>query len=131
MNKKLCMLLVVALSSLMLVAGCGDDEETTPTPGGGTTTTAPSGGGSSTGNAQADETIKAAVEQCKSSVTAVPNLKPETKTKLEGICEDAANGDQEAVKKATREVCEAIVEDTVPAGDAQTQAKQSCAAAGG
>ena len=124
------MLLVIALTALMLVAaGCGDDE-TTGTNGSGATSEE-SSGGASTGNAQADEAVKAAVDQCKSSVTAVPNLKDETKTKLEKICEDAGNGDAEAVKKATKDVCEAIIEDTVPAGAARDQAMQACASAGG
>ena len=135
LRSKLFMLLVVALTALMLVAaGCGDDEEEGGG-GGAATTTESSGGGStttpSTGNAQADEAVQAAVESCKSSVNAVPNLKDDTKADLEKICEDAANGDAESVQKATKEVCEKIVEDTVPAGAAQDQAKQACAAAGG
>ena len=131
MKSRLFMVLVIVLTALMLVAaGCGDDEESGT--GAGTTTTQGSGSTSgSTPETQSDDAKQAAVDSCKASVNAVPNLKDDTKADLEDICEDAANGDEEQVKKATREVCEKIVEDTVPAGATQDQAKQACASAGG
>lgn len=111
---------------MLVAAGCGDDNNTS-----GSGTSGGSSSGGSSGAAASDPAVKAAVENCKSSLSAVPNIKPDTKTKLEKICEDAANGDAEAVKKATKDVCEAIVVDTVPDGPAQDQAKEACAAAGG
>jgi hypothetical protein len=45
---------------------------------------------------------------------------------LEKVCEEAAEGDEEAVRKATRKVCERTIQETVPAGPARDQALGSC-----
>ena len=57
---------------------------------------------------------------------ASPQLSGDVKSDLVEICKKAANGDEEAVKKATKEVCVKIVEETVPAGAARDQAVDAC-----
>jgi hypothetical protein len=98
---------VGALVSVLVVAGCGGG-------GGQTPTGAPPG------------SAEQAVAQCEQSIQAAPQLSRGVKSELEDICKDAAKGDEQAVRKATKQVCEKIIEETVPAGAAREQALQSC-----
>jgi hypothetical protein len=66
-----------------------------------------------------------AVASCKSSVNAAPTLNASDKAKLDSICAQAASGDTAGVQKATSEVCQQIIRDSVPAS-AQAQALASC-----
>lgn len=67
--------------------------------------------------------------QCKQEIQSQSTLPASAKTKLEGVCEKAAKGDSEAVKKAAREVCEEVIKNSpVPAGAAQEQALAACRA---
>ena len=141
MSKK-SSLLVVALASLGLAAGgCGSsssdngsssNNNATSTPsggssGGGSSTSGGSSGGSSGGGgASANPQIQAAVTACKNSINSAPQLTASDKSDLQKVCEKAANGDVDGVKKATREVCLKIVDRTAPAGPAKTQAEAAC-----
>ena len=81
---------------------------------------------SSSGSTSSNPQVQAAVAACKSSIDNNPAVKANIKSDLEGICDKAASGDADAVKKATKEVCTKIVESSVPAGSAQDQAKAAC-----
>jgi hypothetical protein len=111
MTGKLYLLLAVLLASGILAAGCGGDDD--------------NGGGGGDGDASNPQ-VKQAVARCKQSVDQAQRLSGSVKEKLRKTCEDAARGDQEAVRKATREVCVEIVEQNVPAGPAREQAKAAC-----
>lgn len=132
MKGKLYGLLALVLVAGLVGAGCGDDEEETTGGGNGGTppaATTPSGGG--TGGADPnDPRVRQAVESCKRSITAAPQLQADTKKELEKICDEAAEGDANAVREAAKKVCLKIVEDTVPAGPARSQAEQACERAG-
>jgi hypothetical protein len=52
------------------------------------------------------------------------------KSELKKSCEAAAKGDEDAVRKATRDVCVKIVEQNVPAGPARDQAVDACKQSG-
>jgi polygalacturonase len=103
---------------------------TTPT---GTTTTPATASGPTSAEIKAAEAanpaLKAelaqAVASCKSSVNAAPTLNASDKSKLDSICAQAASGDTAGVQKATSEVCQQIIRDSVPAS-AQAQALASC-----
>ncbi|HEX3875041.1 MAG TPA: hypothetical protein VHW26_12890 [Solirubrobacteraceae bacterium] len=69
--------------------------------------------------------VEAAVASCKTSINAAPTLTAGDKTKLDAICDKAGSGDTTGVQKATAEVCQEIVKDSVPAS-AQTQALAAC-----
>jgi hypothetical protein len=84
-----------------------------------------SGTGSSSGSPSA--AIEAAVASCKQSVTSAP-VSDDVKADLEELCQKAASGDQEAVRKASLEVCEKIVAANVPKGPARDQALAACKA---
>src|SRR5205085_6583220 len=63
---------------------------------------------------------------CKSTIDANSQLSRSEKNDLKDVCDKAASGDADAVRKAARNVCVKIVKDTVPSGAAQTQAVSLC-----
>ena len=152
MAKRLPLLLIALLIMGFTVAGCGDDDDkssdkgssdtaaqTEATPASSDTTaetTSSDDSGDKTDDSDTPATpdvsnnpqVKAAVKQCKQSVNSAPQLKSDTKKKLEDICEKAARGDQSGIKEASKEVCLAILEDTGVSGAAADQAKQQCEA---
>ena len=129
MPRKLYLLLVTLLASGLIAIGCGDDDDDG---GGGSDEPAKeesSGGGGSkdTGDANAPTAAaKQAAENCKQSIQAAPQLSAKVKDELNTVCEEAAQGDEEAAREATRKVCITIVEESVPAGPAADQAKDAC-----
>jgi len=107
-----------------LIAGCGSSSSSTTT---STTAPAATATSSTSGTAVPPANVAAAVAQCKQEIQAQPTLSSTAKTKLEGVCEEAAKGNGEAVKKAAREVCEEVIKSSpVPAGAAQEQALAAC-----
>lgn len=121
MNRRLSAWLGLALSAGVLLAGCGSSSSTTSqsTPAATTpATTTPSSSGAY-GSAGV-----AAATACKQAVHAQPTLAASTKTRLESICEKAASGKPEDVKKVEGEICEEVVK-TVPAA-VREQARASC-----
>lgn len=132
----LAMMLVLALGTAAL-AGCGGSDNNSG--GGGSSTSTDSGGsgggGSSGGGKDVsnDPQVKTAVAQCKSAIDQQPTLKDSTKSDLKDLCDKAASGNIKDIQSATQQVCEKIVDDTVPdsAGAAKDQAKAACKSAGG
>jgi hypothetical protein len=127
--------LVGALACGALIAGCGGSSSTTSTPGStaastGTTptnTSATTTPGKSTPSGLSGAALAQAVTICKNQIKAQTTLPAGAKTKLEGVCEDAAKGNRSAVKKAAREVCEEVVNGAkVPPGAAKEQALAAC-----
>jgi len=107
-----------------LIAGCGSSSSST-------STSAPSTSSSAAGTSSAipPANVAQAVEACKKLIQNQSALPASAKAKLEGVCEKAAKGDGEAVKKAAREVCEEVIKNSpVPAGVAQEQALAACKA---
>jgi hypothetical protein len=132
MSRRLHLLLVALLAGGLIAAGCGDDDDDG---GGGSDepaqTQEDTGGGTGAGGTgDVPENVDQAIEQCKQAVNAAPQLSAEVKDDLESICEDAGEGDEDAVREATKEVCVKIIEDQVPAGQARETALQSCEQAG-
>jgi hypothetical protein len=134
----LAMMLVFAFG-VAAIAGCGDDEEPA---GGGTNSSESSGSGSSEdsgGNVDPDSPeAKAIVEQCNSTIDQLgATLSEDVKSDLKEICDEAASGDVDDVKKAAEEVCTKIVEETIKdlpeeqAAQAKEQALASCEQIGG
>ena len=121
MSKKLVLLMLAVCALALFAVACGDDDESSNDAAPAAEKTAEK----STGEDVPDNK-KEAVEQCKQSFQSQPQLSDDVKSDLEEICEKAANGDEDAVKEATREVCEKIIEDTVPEGDARNQALGTC-----
>jgi len=101
MSRKLVLLMVAVLALAMFAVACGGDDQ--------------------------DAATEDAIAQCKQSFQNQPQLSDDTKADLEEICEKAAEGDEEEVRDATREVCTKIIEDTVPEGNpAREQALETC-----
>jgi hypothetical protein len=129
MNPRLSTLPVAALVAGALLAGCGSSSSTTNTTAPAATTpaagaTTPGATGTSTTAAGA-----AAVAACKQAIQAQSTLPASAKSKLEAVCGKAANGDEAAVRKAAREVCEEVInQSAVPAGPAREQALAACKA---
>lgn len=136
--KRLFLLLLALLATGLIAAGCGDDDDDN---GGGddsppaAQTQEPDAGAGDTGGddadsgdvpASADAAVQAAVDSCKQSIDAQPQLSDDVKTDLQEICEEAASGDEDAVRQATRDVCVKIVEETAPEGPARDQAVSAC-----
>ena len=130
-------LLLLACGALV-AAGCGSDNNkkdsgsSTPaatpaatTPAADTTTSAASTPpAADTSNPQ----VKAAVEACQSSIDNNAQLSAAAKKDLANICKDAASGDQQKVKEASKKVCLKILDETGVTGPAADQAKQACEA---
>ena len=132
MARRFALLLVSLLVLGFAVAGCGDDDDDSDSSNGGDTPAQEStkedsgGGGGDAGAGVSSEARKRAAEQCKTSIDAQSQLSSDVKKDLEEICEEAASGDEDAVRKATKEVCVKIVEETAPAGPARDQAVKAC-----
>ena len=132
MVKKLSTMLVLAVVGGALLAGCGSSSSSSSSSApAATSSTASSStaaasssasGGSSIANNPA---VQAAVAQCKASINAAPTLSASAKTKLDGLCDEAAKGDPASLKKASAQVCVEIVKDTVPSS-AQQAALAAC-----
>ena len=118
---KRCLLYLLLLVCAALASGCGTSSPPPSPP----TTPDPSAGGG--GGSASDPAVKQAIENCKKSVESQPGVSPDVKSDLLEICEEAAKGDEQDVRKATQKVCEKLIEENVPAGPAREQAKQSCA----
>jgi hypothetical protein len=149
--KRLHLLLVALLACGLFAAGCGDDDDNNDSSDEpATTESAPADTTAETTEEEAPpvetteeetdapedipeldgELRDQAVESCKESVASAPQLSDDVKGDLEEICEQAAEGDEDAVRDASVEVCKKIVEDSVPAGPAREQALASCDQAG-
>jgi hypothetical protein len=76
-------------------------------------------------NPQLRKELADAVASCKSSVASTPSLKAADRSKLAAICDQMSSGDTTAVQKATAQVCQQIIKDSVPAA-AQAQALTQC-----
>jgi FtsZ-interacting cell division protein ZipA len=158
MAKKISALFIALLIMGFTVAGCGsdnkksdsgsssdtaakttsDDSSSSDASKGAAKTTGDDSSSSDSSSADTTKTpdvsnnpqVKQAIAQCKTSVDAAPQLKPDTKKKLESICEKAASGDESGIKKASKEVCLAIINDTGISGPAADTAKQQCSTIG-
>lgn len=86
----------------VFAAGCGGDD-----------------GGDDSGD-------RPARSECERSVQSAPQLSTEVKDELLGICEEGAEGGPEAERAAIRRVCVRVIEESLPAGPAADQAKESC-----
>ena len=131
MTRKLFALGAV-LACGLVPAGCGDDDDDNKDSGGSNPPAAQteSGSGGSGGSGADNPNAKQAVESCKQSVNQSAQLSADVKKKLEGICEDAASGDEQAVRKAAKEVCTTVAKESVPAGASRDQAVKACEQAG-
>jgi hypothetical protein len=90
------------------------------------TVTSDDNGGASVRN------VEQAVEQCKQGVKSAPHLSADTKSDLQEICEKAGSGDEEDIREAASEVCEKVVDDTIPEGTpGRDQALAACEAQDG
>ena len=121
------LLSVALLAGGLLAVGCGDDEDDG---GGGSDEPAQTQEGADGGTGGVEQNVEQAIEQCKQRVNAAPQLSAEVKDDLERICEDAGEGDEDAVRRASKEVCVKIIEDQVPEGTARDTALRSCERAG-
>ena len=136
MIKRLCTLLVLVAVGGALVAGLRKQQQqlirrtssSSSAPAGTATSassTASAGGSTGGGSVASNPAVQAAVAQCKASINAASTLSADAKTKLDGLCDEAAKGDPASLKKASAEVCQEIVKETVPSS-AQDAALAAC-----
>jgi hypothetical protein len=128
--KRLLLLLTALLACGLIAAGCGDDDDDDDgddSPA--TTETAPAEPDSGDVTPPGDvDSVDEAVEACKRGVqTTGGRFSEDLRSDLEDICEEAADGDEEDLREASREICRRIVEETVPEGQlAREQALEAC-----
>jgi hypothetical protein len=120
--RKLYLMLVALLACGALAAGCGGGDDNGD--GGSSGSSGSSGSNSSSGSSNPN--VKQAVANCKQSVDSAQGLKSDTKAELKDLCDKAGKGDENGVRKASRDVCVKIVEDTVPSGPTRDQAVDAC-----
>jgi hypothetical protein len=119
---------VLALAGGVLVAGCGSSTSTTTTSQSTTTAAATTASSATSVPAVANNpAVQEAVAACKHGVQSASGLSSNTKAKIEGICNKAASGDENAAKEAARELCIEIVNASpVPSGSIKEQAIAAC-----
>jgi len=137
MTKRFSILLAALMLLLGVVAvGCGDDDEKSSGSGDSSSQStdkeatpeadkgkeAEKGNDSNASNPQ----VKQAVAACKQNIEKAPQLSTKAKTDLNEVCEEAATGDEDAVRKASKKVCITIVKESVPAGSSQETAIKAC-----
>jgi len=125
MLKRLALLLVSLLLLGFAAAGCGGDE----TEGGGgddKPAQEPSGSGRLD---PSDPAVKQAVANCKQKANAASKLSADVRADLGKLCEKTVSGDEDAVRKASQEICVKIVQ-SAPAGPARKRALMACKQAG-
>lgn len=139
MTKRLITLLAALLLLGFAVAGCGDDDGDGGGNGNGTadtaTDTATTQEDTATDEAMTDETDtgdgggvtapgsrEEAAEQCREGVASVPQLSESAKDEVRDFCDAIASGDEDEIRDAARDVCETIVDETVPEGTPGRQA---------
>jgi hypothetical protein len=122
---------IAALACVALLAGCGSSSSNS-------TSTASSSPAAQTGSTAAKSTstpavpsgsaeVKAATAECKQIIQQESKLPSGAKSKLEGACSKAAEGDTNAVKVAAREVCEEVIDKSqVPNGTSKEEALKAC-----
>jgi len=125
-SKKYFLPLAVVLASGLIAAGCGGGDDTSSDSVATSTQATDITSGGATGGGATSAAVQQAIDACKSSVNAAPTLSAGAKSDLNNLCEKAASGDVKEAQQASEQVCEKIVEDTVPAGAAQDQAKSTC-----
>lgn len=131
--------LVVTLLCGALMAGCGSSNSSTTTSTAATTTAKTSSAAAitpTTTKSAASTATKASTPTqptaatvggataaeyatvCKSIITHEPTLESSLKSKLEGICSKAANGDLAGARAAAKQVCVEVIKSTpIPTAD--------------
>lgn len=117
------LLLAALLASALVLAACGDDNND----GGGDAAATPKAEKTST-PASGGTTVDDAAKSCKDAVNALPQLSSDTKKELEDTCDKASDGDEKSVRKAAREICTKVAEETVPTEVGRDQVVDACEA---
>jgi hypothetical protein len=122
---------LAAVSCAALFAGCGSSgstsSSTTTAPAGAATAAAPTASTPSVpSGSPSSAQIQASVEECKTIIASESKLTASAKEKLEGACAEAAKGDTAAVRQASREVCEEVIDDSPLPAAAKQQALPNC-----
>jgi hypothetical protein len=104
-RRTLCPLLALALACGPIAAGCGGGDD---------------------GDGDGARNSEEAVASCKRSIEGATQLSEDVKSDLKEICEESAEGDEGAVRDASRRVCVKIAEESVPAGPVRDQAVDAC-----
>jgi len=131
--------LVVALLCGALLAGCGSSSSSTTNGSTATATSAPAVSSTASSSTPAAATTKSAaptganaagvqqyVEVCKSIVQREPALSASVKSKVEGICNKAANGDLAGARAAAKEVCVEVLNASPIPAVAKQKALAAC-----
>jgi hypothetical protein len=119
--------LAAALSAAALLGGCGGSSKSSSSSStaggaaGSTLSTSTAGGAPGSPAAGA-----AAITACKQAIQAQTTLPATAKAKLEAVCGKAASGDQAAVRKAAKEVCEEVINKSSIPSSAKERALQTC-----
>lgn len=127
MVKRLVPLLVSLLLLGFAAAGCGGDEKEEGGGGDGKPAQEPSGSGKLD---PSDPAVKQAVANCKQKANAASKLSADVRSDLGKLCEKTVRGDEDAVRKASQEICVKIVREAAPAGPARERALMACKQAG-
>jgi hypothetical protein len=149
MLKKFSLLMIFAVFGLglMALAGCGDDEKSSSNSPASTATAeatdsaTPEATATESTGTPSDDTevpqaaIDQAVDACKSSIDAQPTLSGSVKDELLAFCDDIADAKTIAdVKKASKNICTKIVQESIPDGtpaNVKDQALAACDSVGG
>lgn len=120
--------LAVALTGGVLLTGCGSSTSTTSTSQSTSTAAATTASSGTAVPAVANNpAVQQAVAACKHGVQSASGLSSNTKAKIEGICDKAGSGDENAAKEAARELCiELVNASPLPAGSIKERAIAEC-----
>jgi hypothetical protein len=135
--KRFLLLLAALLACGVIAAGCGDDDsDSADDDSPATTDVMPADTSDSESDDSASDdsavpgngaAVEQALENCRKAVQASGGqLEQDTIDSLKQICENAATGDEDDVRKASLEICKKVIEDSVPEGPARDQALDAC-----
>jgi len=121
---RIALLVPALLASAALATGCGGSDESKPASSTATTTTV-----KVDPKVASDPRIKAAIQRCKDAIAQNGKLTDEIKQQFEDLCNQAVSGKPEELKKATRELCDKIVDQAVTDAKAREAGHKECATA--
>jgi hypothetical protein len=143
--RRLAPLLALLVIALFAFAGCGGDDNddgdsgsstpaataTTDDSGSEDTTSTEDDTGGATVPEDTPDSVDEAIQRCNDAIDANTMLSDKSKDRLKDLCSEAASGDADRLKDIAKEACRAVVEESLPEGEARDQALEQCETAGG
>jgi hypothetical protein len=115
------------LLAALLAAGCGGSDGTSGASSAPTATSTVK----TDPEVASDPRVKQAIQRCKDTIEKNSQIADDVKRQFQAVCDQAASGDTDAVKRALRQVCEKIVNQSTKDEKVRAEGRKACAEAAG